>query len=198
MKSAVLLALEQIGEITGTPVVITDGRLDRPGPSIVYANNALCRMTGYKKEELVGQTPRLFQGPQTNRTMLDHLKQTLTLRKNFQARAVNYRKNGEFYWVEWSIVAIPDSNGDVYYYSNQRDVSLNRERLDVTFSEKSLSAAALQILGASVELNNIIYELSEYVARDDHQSTEADLKQKILNRSQEARQIFEKVIGLLR
>ena len=52
-------ALDQLDE----GVMITDARLDRPGPCIVYVNPAWERLTGYSAAEAVGATPRLLQGP---------------------------------------------------------------------------------------------------------------------------------------
>ena len=49
-------------------VVITEaGPLDEPGPRIVFVNAAFERHTGYSLAEVLGRTPRLLQGPQTQR-----------------------------------------------------------------------------------------------------------------------------------
>ena len=55
-------------------VLITDADLTSPGPNILYANAAFCRLTGYSVEELVGRSPRLLQGPRTDRAVLDDLR----------------------------------------------------------------------------------------------------------------------------
>jgi len=43
-------------------VLITAARLELPGPLIVFANDGICQMSGYSKTELIGQSPRIFQG----------------------------------------------------------------------------------------------------------------------------------------
>ncbi len=48
-------------------VVITTTELDHPGPEIVYVNEGFCRRTGYTPDEVIGRTPRLLQGPKTER-----------------------------------------------------------------------------------------------------------------------------------
>lgn len=58
-------------------VLVTDARLELPGPTIVYANPAFCDMTGYAPEEIEGQTPRLLQGPETDRKLMRQLKSQL-------------------------------------------------------------------------------------------------------------------------
>ena len=69
--------LEAAVEQSGAPVILTTGELDAPGPAIVYVNDAFLRLTGYTREELVGATPRILQGPATDRTVLDRLKANL-------------------------------------------------------------------------------------------------------------------------
>src|SRR4051794_689244 len=59
-------ALQGIGEA----IVITSPQLDQPGPVIEYVNPAFTRMTGYSAEEVIGKTPRILQGPLTDRAVL--------------------------------------------------------------------------------------------------------------------------------
>ena len=51
-------------------IIITEAQLDAPGPRIEYVNAAFTRMTGYGIEEIVGQTPRILQGPKTDPGLL--------------------------------------------------------------------------------------------------------------------------------
>ena len=63
-------------ESANDAILITEARLDLPGPRIEYVNAAFTRMTGYGVEEIVGQTPRILQGPKTDRGLLDRLRAT--------------------------------------------------------------------------------------------------------------------------
>ena len=47
-------------------VLVTTTELDRPGPLIVYVNPAFERMTGWSRDEVLGQSPRILQGPKTD------------------------------------------------------------------------------------------------------------------------------------
>lgn len=58
-------------------ILITELNLEKPGPKIVYVNEGFTRMTGYSKEEAIGKTPRMLQGPKTDRAILDRLKRRL-------------------------------------------------------------------------------------------------------------------------
>ncbi|MEX0430643.1 sensor domain-containing diguanylate cyclase [Spiribacter insolitus] len=105
-------------------VLVTETQLAAPGPRIVYANRAFCRKTGYSLEELIGETPRILQGPATDRTVLQRLRQQLLAGEAFEGSTVNYRKNGEPYIVRWSISRLEDAEtGQDFYVSVQREIT---------------------------------------------------------------------------
>jgi PAS domain S-box-containing protein len=84
-------------------MLVTDADLELPGPRIVFANPAFCRMTGYSLEELLDRTPRILQGPRTDREVLCRLKDELQHGGTFSGEAVNYRKDGSEYDLEWRV-----------------------------------------------------------------------------------------------
>jgi diguanylate cyclase (GGDEF)-like protein/PAS domain S-box-containing protein len=105
-------------------ITITEVALEAPGPRIVYANPAFCRMTGYRSDELVGKTPRILQGPGTDRELLDRLRGDLERHGSFLGRAVNYRRDGSEFIMEWSISTLRGVGGEPeFYVAVQRDVT---------------------------------------------------------------------------
>lgn len=106
-------------------ILVTDVELDGPrGPRIVYANAAWLKMTGYSREEVAGQTPRLLQGPHTDRKLLRRLKEDLLARRVFHGQTWNYRKGGEPFLMNWYCYAIYGERGrPVYYVAEQEDVT---------------------------------------------------------------------------
>ncbi len=113
-------AIEQVA----APVLITDASLEHPGPSIVYINRAFERMTGYSASELIGQTPRILQGAETDPEVSRRLRQSLQAGESFKGVNVNYRKSGEPYMVDWEISPIRNDQGVVtHYFSIQSEIS---------------------------------------------------------------------------
>jgi PAS domain S-box-containing protein len=114
-------------EAAGESVLITSPNLDEPGPTIEYANPAFLRMTGYTMEEVIGRTPRFLQGPRTDRAELDRMRLELAAHGTFRGDAINYRKDGTEYVIEWLVTAVRNGTGQVsHWVSVQRDITDRR------------------------------------------------------------------------
>jgi diguanylate cyclase (GGDEF)-like protein/PAS domain S-box-containing protein len=112
-------------------IIITDVQLDSPGPRIVYANPAFCRMTGYAPDELIGMTPRILHGPHTDRRVLDRLRDELVRHGSFLGRAINYRRDGSEFTMEWSVSTVRGEDDEPrFYVAVQRDVTTFRKLLE--------------------------------------------------------------------
>ena len=95
-----------------------------PGPRILYANPAFEKMTGYTAAEAIGQTPRMLQGPRTDRAALDRIRAALKAWKPVREELTNYRKDGAEFSVELSIVPIANPEGRyTHWFAVQRDIS---------------------------------------------------------------------------
>ena len=108
-------------------VVITGPRLDEPGPEIIYANSAFTDLTGYELDEVVGKTPRILQGPDTDPAVIDRLRTQLERGESFSGETVNYRKDGTSFVMNWDIAPIHDAEGAItHWVATQRDVTQRR------------------------------------------------------------------------
>ncbi len=115
-------------------VIITDADAQQ---EITYVNQAVVDKTGYSREELIGNTPRLLQGPQTDRARLDDVRRALEAREPIRVVLVNYKKSGEAFWNDLTITPICNDAGVyTHFLSVQRDVS---ERVQYQRTLKDLS-----------------------------------------------------------
>ena len=88
------LALFQSGlDAVDEAVLVTSPELDRRAGDQIR-QPAVARMTGYAPEELLGKTPRILQGPKTDRALLDRLRVDLSTSGRFEGEGANYRKDG--------------------------------------------------------------------------------------------------------
>ncbi|AFZ32468.1 PAS/PAC sensor hybrid histidine kinase [Gloeocapsa sp. PCC 7428] len=108
-------------------ILITTEKLDPPGPEIVYVNPAFSQMTGYAIEEVLGKTPRLLQGANTNRKVLKDLRKHLLEGIPFHGEAINYHKDGTEFFVEWNITPIRNINHSItHFIAIQRDITTRK------------------------------------------------------------------------
>ncbi len=105
-------------------ILITTADLDAPGPAIVYVNPAFERMTGWSSSEVLGESPRILQGPNTDPQVFNDMREKLHSMRRWDGQTINYKKDGSEFWMEWSIVPLKNERGEVYQYvAVQRDVS---------------------------------------------------------------------------
>ncbi len=138
-----LRLLESAVQQTSEAITITTAELDPPGPRIVYVNPAFTRITGYTAEEVLGKTPRILQGPKTDRAELERMLQRLMHRQTFQGETVNYRKDGTEFVMEWYVAPLMDSTFQItHFVALQRDVT-KRNRAE---KERRENEALLQVI----------------------------------------------------
>jgi PAS domain S-box-containing protein len=145
-------------------VLITESRpLDRPGPRIVYANESFTRMTGYTLDEIVGQTPRVLQGPETSDEARAKIRAALERWEPVRLELTNYRKDGTTFEVDLSIQPIRQGDWVTHWVAVQRDVTEARARERIQLHEDRLRA--LGVLAGSVahDFNNILHALGVMV-----------------------------------
>jgi PAS domain S-box-containing protein len=127
LNSAVLQAKESI--------LITDAQLDFPGPRIIFVNPAFTQMTGYTAEEVIGKTPRILQGPRTDKRVLRRLRQKLEQHEVFEGITIQKRRDGTEYFQEWQVMPLHDDSGNVtHYVAIQRDIT-ERKRTEQALRE---------------------------------------------------------------
>ncbi len=115
-------------EAASESILVTDANLERPGPIIVYANPAFEQMTGWTAREAIGRSPRMLQGADTDLSIFHGMQGTLESGHRWEGQAVNYRKNGSQFVMEWSITPLRDTAGQItHFVAVQRDVTARVE-----------------------------------------------------------------------
>lgn len=117
-----------VGRINDVVIITEAGKTEADDDStIVYVNDAFERLTGYTRAEVIGQTPRIMQGPETQRSELDRIARALAARMPVRAELINYTKAGHAYWLEIDITPIANADGVfTHFVAIQRDVTARR------------------------------------------------------------------------
>jgi PAS domain S-box-containing protein len=155
-----MLDAEVMLECMTESVLITTADLETPGPYIIYVNKAFEKMTGWKRWELIGKSPRILQGPRTDHGIFLNLRDKLLNGEIWSGRTVNYRKNGSEFYMEWSIVPIRDAiNGKIHrFLAVQRDVT------NIVATEKKLQQVMKEERARLAEIEKTNTKLNELIA----------------------------------
>jgi diguanylate cyclase (GGDEF)-like protein/PAS domain S-box-containing protein len=111
-KSQELLRLleSSIARLDDVVIITEAGPFSEPGPRIVFVNEAFERRTGYSPEEVIGRTPRLLQGPDTQRSELNKIRVAMEQWRPVRVDLINYRKSGEPFWVDLEVSPVWDES----------------------------------------------------------------------------------------
>ena len=123
--------LESVVANSKDGVIITEPYpFDFPGPRIIFVNDTIINNTGYSREELIGSSPRMFQGRKTDRKELSKLKEALKKSEACEIEVINYKKNGEEFWVNISVFPLFDNKGSLTnFVSFQKNIT-NRKNIE--------------------------------------------------------------------
>lgn len=102
-ESSVRAVLEAVAESSFDSILVTDAT---PAGKIVFANRAFERLTGYKRAEVLGRTPRILQGAGTDPKVIDRLRNCLKSGKAFEGKAINYKKDGTPFIMFWRVLPV--------------------------------------------------------------------------------------------
>ncbi len=170
--SKTLFSFKDIVENTQDMVIVTDAKdIQYPtGPKIVYVNQAFEEITGYKKEDVIGETPRILQGSLTDVDARKRINSALKANKAITETLLNYDINGRPYWIEMNIVPLKNKYGEITHFAAiERDVSerkfqheqLQNRNNDLKFLKEGLERMVAerteQLEAAKSQLEKIAY-----------------------------------------
>jgi PAS domain S-box-containing protein len=98
-------------------------------PKIIYVNPAFSIMSGYHTDEIIGKTPNIFKGPNSDKEEYKKLIDALKKKQECLIETISYKKNKEEYWVRFSMIPIYNTENELsHWISIQRDVSEEKKQ----------------------------------------------------------------------
>jgi PAS domain S-box-containing protein len=125
---------------------------DRNG-RIIDVNTGFCQISGYSREELLGQDHRILNSREHPRTFWIEMWRTITSGRAWRSEVCNRRKDGTLYWVDSTVVPLLDPTGRI-----ERFVSIRFDITDKKATQSELEAASLRLL----ETNTILEQATAH------------------------------------
>ncbi len=147
-------AIEQASET----IVITDKKA-----SIQYVNPAFEKLTGYSREEALGQNPRVLKSGKHDREFYKKMWTTLLGGETWHGHLTNRKKDGTLFEEEATISPVKNSKGEITnFVAVKRDVS--RELLLEKQLQQSIKMEAIGTMASGIahDFNNILSAIIGY------------------------------------
>jgi len=158
MSEEMLHKLRRIVEQSPDPVMITDRSC-----VLEYVNPAFEALTGYSREEVIGQTLGILKSEQQAGELYEEMWDTVLSGRAFHGIVMNRKKNGETFILEKSITPLRNAAGEItHYISTGRDITDQRRLESQLQQAQKMDAIGRLAGGVAHDFNNLLMVISAY------------------------------------
>jgi PAS domain S-box-containing protein len=141
-------------------VIITDLQ-----GTIIEVNRSLEEQSGYSRQELIGQTPRLFKSGIHGVDFYQRMWQTILARTSWQGELTNRRKDGQLRQVSMTISPIVDAQSRLTHFVGiQRDVTDHKRLEQQLIQMQKMQSVGTLAGGIAHEFNNLMAGINGYAS----------------------------------
>ena len=141
-------AIEQVEEV----IIITD-----TNGIIEYVNPAFTAVTGYSRDEVIGQNPSILNSGKQDNDVYSDLWNSITQGKTWEGRLVNKKKNGSFFTEDATISPIFNSSGTIInFVAAKRDITEQLLTEEKYRHSQKLEAIGQLAGGVAHDFNNML------------------------------------------
>jgi PAS domain S-box-containing protein len=140
--------------------------------TITYANDRFCQISGYTRDELLGQNHRILNSRYHPKSFFGRMYATLAQGQAWTAEICNRAKDGHKYWVLSTIVPFMDASGKPERYVSMRTDISERKRMEQALelalqqaqeSEARLAEATREAQAANVAKSEFLANMSHEI-----------------------------------
>ncbi len=147
-------AIEQIDEA----VVITDA-----DAKIQYVNPAFEKISGYKRDEVIGENPRILKSDEQDELFYDKMWDTISRGETWRGQLVNRRKDEVLYTEDVSISPVRDISGKIVnYVAVKRDITEELVLDEQHKKSQKMEAVGRLAGGVAHDFNNILQTITGF------------------------------------
>lgn len=147
--------LSLVAKNTSNCVIITD-----INQRIKWVNQSVLKLTGYSYDEIIGNTPKMFQFEKTDPATLQMIREKLENEQEVKTEILNRGKHGNEYWLELNIVPLRSRKGVLYgYMAVETDITeLKSTSEEIKRMNENLESRVLENTRKNLELSRTIVE----------------------------------------
>jgi len=181
-------------ESAGDGVMVTDLH-----GTIIHVNRALEQLTGYRRDELVGQTPSLLKSGLHPAEVYAKLWSTVLARGVWQGELTNRRKDGRLIEVSLTVSPVLDGHGQLTHLAGiLRDVSERKYLERQLMQAQKMQGVGTLAAGVAHEFNNLLAGISGYASLALHEeglgATAAEFMRNVVNLAERAARLTRQLL----
>jgi PAS domain S-box-containing protein len=132
---------------------------------ITYVNDAFIKISGFSKNELIGQSHNIVRDKAMPKSAFKHMWDTIKNKKTWQGEVINKKKDGGYYIVQSTVMPILNSHGDIEEF-----ISVRHDITDIYDLKKEIEDTQKEVvftMGSigetrSKETGNHVKRVAEY------------------------------------
>jgi len=94
---------------------------------ITYGNRAFFSVSGYAREELIGQLHNVVRHPDMPKEIFKKMWETIQSGQVWNGLIKNLRKDGRYYWISTEILPIRDANNKITGYISAKKAASKKD-----------------------------------------------------------------------
>jgi PAS domain S-box-containing protein len=102
---------------------------------IEYVNPQFTELTGYARDEVIGQNPRILKSNHTPSELYSEMWRTITQGEVWRGELINRKKNGALFWEHAVISGLKDDSGEITHYLAVKENITDRKRMENALAE---------------------------------------------------------------
>ena len=122
---------------------------------VIYANDTFCEISGYEREEIIGQKQSLVRHPDMPASLFEDMWKTITRGDTWKGRIKNLRKDGGSYWVQATIKPLLNEWGKPLKY-----IGVRFDITEQVQQEEDIRQQLLEIQSNEVEVREQMEEMT--------------------------------------
>mgnify|MGYP000745678097 CR=1 FL=1 len=97
--------------------------------NIIFVNDKFCEISGYSRDELIGQNHRLLKSGKHPEGLFVGMWKSISLGNTWQGEIINKKKNGDLYWVATTIAPFKNLKGNIIKFISVRfDITKEKQQ----------------------------------------------------------------------